>query len=355
MPLAFDNMPGLAGNMLVAARNEHDIVASGPCLVLGSFIPEFQGVAGALANTLLFAFWRVYWLLLAIIRPGPAFNRNTRLIAAAINVNRLGVAFEACIAQGLNTAACSASVARKRLRRKAAEVFLVNPAPFLAVAADLYNLIMPPAPPVPVGGAVAVGAIAPANSVTASAATYEMPISGDGTFLPLADAEVILFPRFAVGDRGVGSGCDFFFETWRFQFTQTLPAVLANAIAPPQMAAQIFRRFMAHMPDEMLANCENATEARMAHNAAYLGSVSLNGANAVIALQHTDVMLQAITIDTPGSEILRMVGVIIQAVLGNVGVLLAHMAHLPSLGSWRTSSSIGFSDPMLSPLCRPTG
>ena len=93
------------------------------------------------------------------------------------------------------------------------------------MAADVYNLIMPPAPPVPVGGGIAVGAIAPANSVTACAATFDMAVLGDDTFLALADAEVILFPRFSVADRGVGSGFDFLFETWRSQFVQTLPAV----------------------------------------------------------------------------------------------------------------------------------
>ena len=181
----------------------------------------------------------------------------------------------------------------------------------------MYALVMPVPPLVAPGGA-AVAIAAPANSVAASAAELGMTVFEDNTLLPLADAEPILFPRFDLVDRGVGSGCDFFFETWRAQLTQTLPVVLANAIAPVQMAGQIWRRFKAHLTDELLATCHEPIQARMSHHAAYAAAAVLDATNAVELLQHTEVMGLAIPIDTPGTEILRMMGVIVQAVLGNV-------------------------------------
>ena len=325
MPLTFDNMPGLAGNMLVLARNQHDVIASGPCLVLNTMIPQFRGVVGAVPNTMLFAFYRIYWLLLAIIRPGAGFPHGALLVAFTIHVNRLGIALEACIAAGLATGPCSPSVARKRLRRKAAELYAVNPAPFEAIAADMYALVMPVPPLVPPGGA-AIAVAAPANSVTAAAAELGMAVFEDNTLLPLADAEPILFPRFDMADRGVGSGCDFMYETWRAQLTQTLPVALANAIPPDQMAGQIWRRFKAHLTDELLATCHEPTQARMLHHIAFTAAVGLDATNAVELLQHTEVMSLAIPVDTPGPEIIRMMGVIVQAVLGNVPPVLPNVS-----------------------------
>eukprot|EP00966_Prymnesium_polylepis_P025054 577794-Prymnesium_polylepis.1 len=65
-------------------------------------------------------------------------------------------------------------------------------------------------------------------------------------------------------------------------------------------------------------------EARMAHLTAFAGPTSLDSSNAVEFLQHTDVLLSAITTDTPGTEILKMLGEIIMADLGNVPVNLAN-------------------------------
>ena len=77
---------------------------------------------------------------------------------------------------------------------------------------------------------------APANSVSAAAATLGMLVGADNSFAPLAEAEVILFPRFDVNERAVGSGCDFFFESWASQLIVGLPLALANAIPAQQMA-----------------------------------------------------------------------------------------------------------------------
>ena len=120
MPLAFDAIPGLAGNPLVLARREHDVTASGASVALAAWIPELKGIAGAAPNTFLFKLWRIQWLLLAIIRPSAALPRARLLVECMVHVQRLGVAFEACVAGGLNLAPVSASVGRKLLRRKAA-------------------------------------------------------------------------------------------------------------------------------------------------------------------------------------------------------------------------------------------
>ena len=148
MPLAFAAIPGLAGPGLIAARGPHDVTATGPSTTLSTMVPQFRAVAGAVANSFLFQFYQIYWLLLAIIRPAAAFPRGALLVASMIHVQRLGVAFEACIAGGLDCSPCSASVARKRLRRLSAQLFLTAPAPFEALAADVYALAMPP-PPAP--------------------------------------------------------------------------------------------------------------------------------------------------------------------------------------------------------------
>ena len=246
-----------------------------------------------------------------------------------IHVQRLGVAFEACIAGGLDCSPCSASVARKRLRRLSAQLFLTAPAPFEALAADVYALAMPP-PPVPVPPGVGMVVQAPANSVPGASALVGQLAGVDGTFLPWADAEPVLFPRFAVVDRAPGSGFDFFFECWKTAFLQGLPAPMAAAFSPFEISKQVCKRFIAHLPDELISTALEPMEARMVHLTAFAGPTSLDSSNAVEFLQHTDVLLSAITTDTPGTEILKMLGEIIMADLGNVPVNLANASLVES-------------------------
>jgi hypothetical protein len=160
MPLAFGAFAGLAGVPLLVARAGHPITASGPSTALVNMIPEWRAVAGPVANTFIFAFTQIYWLLLAIIRPDAALPAATNLVGFMIHVQRLGFAFETLVAAGLDMSPCSASVARKRIRRMAALVFQNNPAPFTALPADLYIMEMPPPPPPPVPG-MAAAVVAP--------------------------------------------------------------------------------------------------------------------------------------------------------------------------------------------------
>ena len=127
MPMAFANIPGLAGFALVIARAAHNVICTGPSAVIATFIPEFRAIPQPAGNAFAVALPRIMWLLLAIIRVAPGFPLGSLLVASMIHVQRLGAAFEACIAAGLNTSACSASVARKRIRRKAAELIASNP------------------------------------------------------------------------------------------------------------------------------------------------------------------------------------------------------------------------------------
>jgi hypothetical protein len=71
-------------------------------------------------------------------------------------------------------------------------------------------------------------------------------------------------------------------------------------------------------------------DARMRHVLSYAGAPTLNAANAVVALPQCEVLLSTITIDTPGAEMIRMLGTIIQAELGNVPTTLANMALVES-------------------------
>ena len=328
MPLTFETIPGLAGNPLVLARGDHDVVATGPCLALATWIPEFRPIAGPAPNTIFFALWRIQWLGLAILRPAPGLPARL-LVGCMVNVQRIGVAIEACIAGGLNLTPTSASVARKLLRRKAAAIFTNTPAPFLVQAADLYGMVLPPLPPAPPMGAALAGA-APCNSTSGAAATIDLLVGADGTFMPWAHAEPILFPRFDILERGAGSGFDFLFETWAQLLTAALPVAVAGAIPGLTMAQQVLKRMEAHLPDEMLASPMEAGFARFAHAEAFASPLALNATNALVALQHTEVLLAAITVDTPGSEIIRMTGVLIQAMLGNVPVTLSNVALVES-------------------------
>ena len=267
MPLAFAAIPGLAGFPLVVARGLHPVEATGAAVVLATMVPAFLAIAGpGPAISFFFEFPQVYWLLLPAILADAGFPRNGDAVSMTVIVTRLGVAVECLIANGLNTAPCSPSVARKRIHRLAVTL-RAGPlvAQFRALAAEAYMLEMPPLPaPPPPGGAVA-GVVPAAASPTAAAALIGIFIGTDGSFTPLADAEPIMFPRFAVAQRGAGSGVDFFFEPWRASIVASLPAAMVAAIPDVDVANQIGARFRAHLPDEMLASLMPPMEARMAH------------------------------------------------------------------------------------------
>ena len=70
MPLSFAIVPGLAGNLMVLARGDHlYVTATGPCVILAAWIPEFRAVPGPGANSFVLHFWQISWLLLIIVPP----------------------------------------------------------------------------------------------------------------------------------------------------------------------------------------------------------------------------------------------------------------------------------------------
>ena len=105
---------------------------------------------------------------------------------------------------------------------------------------------------------------------------------------------------------------------------------MAGAIPDVDLANQIGSRYRAHLPDEMLATLRPPMEARMAHVAAFNGPPVLDASNAHVVLPHCDVLLSTISIDTPGTEMIRMFGTIIQAELGNVATVLSHVSLVES-------------------------
>eukprot|EP00966_Prymnesium_polylepis_P270042 6238396-Prymnesium_polylepis.1 len=62
---------------------------------------------------------------------------------------------------------------------------------------------MPP-PPVPAPPGAAAAMVVPANSVAGPASLVAHLEGADGTWLPWADAEPVLCPRFDVADRLIG-------------------------------------------------------------------------------------------------------------------------------------------------------
>eukprot|EP00966_Prymnesium_polylepis_P284688 6577364-Prymnesium_polylepis.1 len=102
MPLSFDNFPGVGGgNALVLARDAHPIEATGAAIVRATMVPAFVPVPGA-ANNFFFQFAFIYWLLLPIIGVDPAFPHNAIFVTMTVHVNRLDVAFECCVTNGLD-------------------------------------------------------------------------------------------------------------------------------------------------------------------------------------------------------------------------------------------------------------
>ena len=83
----------------------------------------------------------VAWLLLPVIRPGNDVPDATLLADVILHVARLGVAFERCILGGLDTSACTPSVARARIKRLGLRLAVLDPAPFTAVNADWYPTV----------------------------------------------------------------------------------------------------------------------------------------------------------------------------------------------------------------------
>ena len=164
----------------------------------------------------------------------------------------------------------------------------------------------------------------------AAAAQIDIFIGSDDSFAPLADAEPIMYPRFVINERAAGSGVDFFFEPWRASLVASLPAGMVGAIPAVDLAKQIGSRFQSHLPDEMLATLLPSMDARMAHVAAFQGPPVLDASNVHVALPHCDVLLATITIDTPGTEMMRMLGTIVQAELGNVPTVLSNVSLVES-------------------------
>ena len=189
MPMAFDNIAGLAGNALVLARGNHNVTCTGPSAAVAALVPEFQGTPLAAGNGFTIVYYRIVWLILAVIRAGPGFPVNLLICAATVHVHRLGVAYEACVAGGLDLRPCSASVARVRLRRCADALYATNPVPFQALAADVYMMIMPPPAPPPAGGGVVPAVVAAAASIAGASATLAMMLDGDA-FLPMSSWHV---------------------------------------------------------------------------------------------------------------------------------------------------------------------
>ena len=68
MPLMFLNIPGLAGNALVLARANHDVTTTGSSNAIAAWIPEFQAAVVPPGNSFVVSYWKIYWLLLSIIR-----------------------------------------------------------------------------------------------------------------------------------------------------------------------------------------------------------------------------------------------------------------------------------------------
>ena len=168
MPLAYDAHPA-AGNALNRARAQHDVTATGPCCALHTMIPSFMGAVQPNSDVR-FTQWRIFWLGLAVIRPGPDLNPATLLVAVRVGIARIGAALDLILLHPqMNLNACSPAVARRRVASMASTIFTDNPLPFLCMAADLENQRKcphrPPPPSPGLGGAAPVGVLAPAHPV----------------------------------------------------------------------------------------------------------------------------------------------------------------------------------------------
>ena len=150
MPFSWANIAGLGPDALRAARAQHPVFLTGTCLVLETVVPEFIAIAHA-NNSREYTFRQIYWLFMGVIHPGDDIPPAQLFYCCMIHVARLGTAFEDMLANGLDTTPCTPSVARARFRATGRERFSINPAPYIALAADLYPLEIPPAIAVPAG------------------------------------------------------------------------------------------------------------------------------------------------------------------------------------------------------------
>ena len=141
MPFAFEDFPGVIGDQLRTARGDHRVAVTGLALTLLTMIPSlFHQQVGGITFV---EYPLLCWLLLGVIRVAPVIPPNTPLARYIVSVIRLGVAFEHLLANGLNTAACSMSVTRGRIKRLGMKLAVNEPGPYTAVPPDLYAVILP--------------------------------------------------------------------------------------------------------------------------------------------------------------------------------------------------------------------
>ena len=291
-------------------RGEHTVDASGPCMSLQTMVPSIIAMPqanGVLRYPLVF----VAWLLLPVIRPGNDVPDATLLADVILHVARLGVAFERCILGGLDTSACTPSVARARVKRLGLRLAVIDPAPFTAVNADWY----PTVPTAAVGGVVQPVA----HPGEAAIALLLWMVGGDGTFEPLADAEAVLLPRVHPAERLAGCGFDYLFSPATQAVNATLPVGLVALIPVVDRAKSAVDHMIARAVDPMLADLENSGPTRIAHMRRMTMAETLGPGNVAVALPHLNVLSLAVE---PGAtnnvEALRLIGEIERAVLGKV-------------------------------------
>ena len=196
---------------------DHPVDATGPCQALRTMVPAVPPVilpTGELRYPLVF----IYFLFLPIIHPGADIPDATMWVDFLVAVARCGVAFERCLLGGLDTSACTVSVARARLKRLGIRLFLADPAPFTAMFADLYPVTPTPA----LLGAPQPQAVPPAAAV----ALLIWMVANDDTFELLADAEVVVQPRVDPAERVAGQGFDFYFTPALAISDAQMPAAL---------------------------------------------------------------------------------------------------------------------------------
>ena len=129
MPLDFEDFPGLGVAATRVNRADHPVDATGPATALHTMVPSIPGVVqpnGALRYPLVF----ISWLILPIIHPGNDIPNITPLGDFIVHAQRLGAALERCILGGLDTTACTASVARARIKRIGKRIYEIDPGPF---------------------------------------------------------------------------------------------------------------------------------------------------------------------------------------------------------------------------------
>tara|TARA_B110001450_G_scaffold154698_1_gene144299 strand:+ start:611 stop:10615 length:10005 start_codon:yes stop_codon:yes gene_type:complete len=265
---------------------------------------------GGAAAGLLYPLVIIFWLFLSIIRLGDDVPPAALLADFVVNVQRLGVAFERCIAGGLDLTPCSPSVARARIKRVGLKLAVGDAVPFTAVLADLY----PCEPSPPIGGVVQPNAV-PAE---AAVATYIWMVAGDGTLEPLADAEPILLPRIMPNERVAGCGFDFYFTAAVAASQVGMPAALVAALPLEDRSRATIDFIVSRAPDPILINLLNQGPARMAHLRRLTSLELLDATNVEVALPHLRVFSLVIEPGgTSGVEALRMAGVVIREVLGS--------------------------------------